>query len=351
MFSISLCMITKNEEHFLENCLNSIKELVDEIIIVDTGSTDKTKDIAKKFTTKIFDFNWCNDFSKARNESLKHATKEWILILDADETISQIDHKAIKDAIKNTKNLGFSLIQRNYTNDSSSAKWISSKEDAYLESQVAKGWFPAPITRLFKNEKDIFYEGNVHESVYNSLIKKGPIKHLNIPIHHFGKLDQKKLEEKYKTYEKLNKIKAKDSTDFYAHFELGRQLVNNNKLNEAIEPLRRSIELNHNFFDSRFLLGSTLILLDKIDEALIELKSAKRLNKNNSSVYDNLGIIYSKKEEFQKAIKLFNKALEINPKNASAYKNLSQCYQKIGKTRKAKLALTKAIELNSKYKN
>jgi len=79
MTTISLCLITKNEELFLEQCLNSVKDLVDEIIIVDTGSIDKTKEIAKKFTDKIYDFEWCDDFSKARNEFFKYATKDWIL--------------------------------------------------------------------------------------------------------------------------------------------------------------------------------------------------------------------------------------------------------------------------------
>ena len=76
MSTISLCMITKNEERYLEQCLNSVKEIVDEIIIVDTGSTDKTKEIAKKFKAKIIDFKWIDDFSAARNESLKHAAKD-----------------------------------------------------------------------------------------------------------------------------------------------------------------------------------------------------------------------------------------------------------------------------------
>ena len=80
-------MITKNEEKYLEQCLNSIKDIVNEIIIIDTGSIDKTKDIVKKFNAKIFDFKWSDDFSEARNESLKHATKDWILVLDAVEII------------------------------------------------------------------------------------------------------------------------------------------------------------------------------------------------------------------------------------------------------------------------
>src|SRR3989344_859109 len=96
--TITLCMITKNEEKSLADCLNSAKDVIDEIIIVDTGSTDKTKEIAKKFcdmrtrsqlTAKIYDFKWIDDFSAARNESLKYATKDWILVLDADELIDK----------------------------------------------------------------------------------------------------------------------------------------------------------------------------------------------------------------------------------------------------------------------
>src|SRR3989344_2135515 len=95
--TISLCMIAKNEEKHLEECLNSVKELVDEVIIVDTGSTDKTKQIAKKFNAKIYDFKWVDDFSAARNESLKHATKDWILVLDADEVLDKEALKVIKN--------------------------------------------------------------------------------------------------------------------------------------------------------------------------------------------------------------------------------------------------------------
>ena len=107
---ISLCIITKNEEVFLEQCLNSVKDLVDEIIVVDTGSTDKTIEIARKFTYYIYDFKWCDDFSAARNESLKYATKDWILVLDADETISKQDHQKILQ-LTQQNNQAYTLIQ------------------------------------------------------------------------------------------------------------------------------------------------------------------------------------------------------------------------------------------------
>ena len=90
---VSLCMIVKNEEYYLPRCLSSVNNIVDEVIIVDTGSTDKTVEIAKSFGAKVYFFPWNNNFSEARNESLKYASKEWILILDADDELYTEDQK------------------------------------------------------------------------------------------------------------------------------------------------------------------------------------------------------------------------------------------------------------------
>ena len=96
MITISLCMIVKNEEDTLARCLRSVHDIVDEIIIVDTGSTDKTKEIARDFTSKIYDFEWIDDFSAARNYSFSKATMDYILWLDADDVILPNDKKKLK---------------------------------------------------------------------------------------------------------------------------------------------------------------------------------------------------------------------------------------------------------------
>ena len=93
MITISLCMIVKNEEEVLERCLNSLKELMDEIIIVDTGSTDSTKEIAARYTDKIYDFSWCDDFAAARNFSFSKATQEYIYAPDADEVLDDTNRR------------------------------------------------------------------------------------------------------------------------------------------------------------------------------------------------------------------------------------------------------------------
>ena len=86
----SLCMIVKNEENNIENCLNSVKNLFDEIIIVDTGSTDRTKEVVGKHTNKVYDFKWIDNFSAARNFAFSKASKDYIMWLDADDIVKKM---------------------------------------------------------------------------------------------------------------------------------------------------------------------------------------------------------------------------------------------------------------------
>src|SRR3989338_2192906 len=115
---LSLCMIVRDEEQFLEDCLRSVQGLADEIIIVDTGSKDKTKEIAARYTPAIFDLPWQDDFALARNESLKRATGDWILVLDADEVLSPEDHATILEVCNEWDVAGFRLLTCNYSNNS-----------------------------------------------------------------------------------------------------------------------------------------------------------------------------------------------------------------------------------------
>lgn len=87
MISISLCMIVKDEEESLGRCLESLYQLVDEINVIDTGSSDQTKKIARRYTNRIYDFKWIDDFSAARNYAFQKATKDYILWLDADDVL------------------------------------------------------------------------------------------------------------------------------------------------------------------------------------------------------------------------------------------------------------------------
>jgi glycosyltransferase involved in cell wall biosynthesis len=96
---LSVCLIVKNEEKFLGQCLKSVRDLASQIVVVDTGSTDRTVEIAKEYGAEVYSFAWCDDFSAARNAALEHATGDWVLVLDADEELSAEGREKLKPAM------------------------------------------------------------------------------------------------------------------------------------------------------------------------------------------------------------------------------------------------------------
>ncbi len=150
-------MIVKNEEKHLVKCLRSVRDVVDEMIIVDTGSTDKTNDIAKVFGAKVFDFPWTGDFSAARNHSLEQATGDWILVLDADEVISARDFDELKAIIRkrSPSPAAYSIVTRNYMTNMSVIGWTP--KDGQYPEEAGGGWVPSAKVRLFPRRKDVFF--------------------------------------------------------------------------------------------------------------------------------------------------------------------------------------------------
>lgn len=116
MTTFSLCMIVKNEENVLARCLDSLADLMDEIIIVDTGSTDKTKEIAARYTDRIYDFTWIDDFAAARNFAASKATMEYIYTADADEFVDPENHRQIRQ-LKEVLLPEVEIVQMYYCND------------------------------------------------------------------------------------------------------------------------------------------------------------------------------------------------------------------------------------------
>jgi len=353
--TISVCMIVKDEEKHLENCLTSIRDLADEIIIVDTGSKDKTREIAKKFTDKIFDLKWDRNFSEARNFSISNATKDWIFFIDADESISKKDCLKIKELLNKNEADAFLLNCRTYTNDIGIPGWQSGKDDNYEESKKANGFYAAKVLRLFKNKQGFFFEGQIHETPHSSIKKKnGKVFDTDIILHHFGALDKKKLFSKKEDYmnslkQRLDKKDFSEKTEDYICFELGSELANLEMIDEAIYYFDRAVKIKEEF-NYLFVLGSLYIIKNELDIAEKILKRANEINPRDSSLNDNLGIIYSKKGEYNKAIRKFEKAIELNPKSADANFNLGLLYKNKGKINKMQFYFDKAIDLNPEYK-
>lgn len=150
MIEISLCMIVKNEEKVLARCLDSIVDLMDEIIIVDTGSTDSTKEIAGRYTDKIYDFTWVDDFSAARNFAFSKATKEYIYSADADEVLDETNHKRFWE-LKQVLLPEIEVVQMKYGNQ--------------LSHGTAYNFDEEYRPKLFKRLRDWVWIEPIHEQI------------------------------------------------------------------------------------------------------------------------------------------------------------------------------------------
>ncbi len=150
MIGISCCMIVKNEEKVLARCLDSIRDLMDEIVIVDTGSTDRTKEIAAGYTDKIYDFEWVDDFSAARNFAFSKATKEYIYSADADEVVDEENRQRFRE-LKEAMLPEIDIVQMKYGNQ--------------LSHGTAYNFDEEYRPKLFKRLRQFIWTEPVHEMV------------------------------------------------------------------------------------------------------------------------------------------------------------------------------------------
>ncbi|MGO8677455.1 MAG: glycoside hydrolase family 99-like domain-containing protein [Limisphaerales bacterium] len=145
---LSVCLIVKNEEEFLGQCLASVRGLAAQIVVVDTGSTDRTAAIAGEHGAEVHQFAWCDDFSAARNAALEYATGDWVLVLDADEELPAGSHEPLRRLMR----------------DKSAIAWRLPIIDAGREDEGC-----SYVPRLFRNAPALFFVGRVHEQIFSSL--------------------------------------------------------------------------------------------------------------------------------------------------------------------------------------
>jgi len=176
---LTLSMIVKNEEANLRDCLESVKDVVDEIVLVDTGSTDKTIRIAEEFGAKIYHFNWINDFSAARNFALKQSTGDWILYLDADERLERRSKTELINLLKRNSLTGINCLINNIDEITGTPKYMK-----YI--------------RLFSNSENIKFTGRAHEQIDASLLENNySIINSKVEIVHLGyNLEKPQLKKK-----------------------------------------------------------------------------------------------------------------------------------------------------------
>lgn len=305
--TLSLCMIVKNEEDVLERCLNSFNGVFDEIVIVDTGSTDNTIKIAKKFTDKIYHFKWINDFSAARNFSFSKATSDFIMWADADDIIVPTEREKL---IKFKKNLTQSV-------DVVMLKYAISFDENNNPTFV---YFRE---RIFNRTQNFKWKDPVHEAI----TPKGNIKYENITIEH-RKTKPTAPGRNLKIYENLKKEKVLFSprqTFYYA-----RELYYNNKFNKAIVEFKKFIKMpngfKENYIEACLNLSFCYQHLNKLTLAKQSLFNSFAYDTPRSEILCELANIYFLENNYKSAIYYYNLATKNTPNHQSGAFVLNDCY-------------------------
>ena len=310
--TLSLCMIVKNEQEFLPDCLESVRNIADQIVIIDTGSIDNTVAIAKRYGAEVHYFKWCDDFSAARNESIKYASCGWIFWIDADERLLPDSIPELKSLMKyENKPVIYKVHIRNIIKDGQN----HSLSNAH---------------RLFNNYRGISFSGRIHEQVSPSVAKlRGEERDSNISIYHIGyNLEGKQAEAKMERNRKLLENMAREfPNDAYAHYTLAQYYGMMNKPEKALIHYHKAHNLKQ--FEPAMtasllnIMSGNLLKVNRIDEALEYTTKSISMKPVQASGYYLLYKISVAKKEDDNAIKWLHKLSAMTEKIQNSKTTLS----------------------------
>lgn len=344
--TVTLAMIVKDEAKNLKDCLESAAGQVDEIVIVDTGSTDGTLEIARSFTNKIYYYPWGGDFSAARNFALEKSGGEWILSLDADEVL-----------LKGSGDLKI-LIAR------------SNQPEAYLlplnnpTAQSTGEYNRFLVLRLFKNNRRYRFEGRIHEQI--AVTDRGVVGIAEGPVISHKPLPARERNRKRgRNLALLKRACLDDPQNPFLQYYLGVEWLMLGKPRQALPHLRQAwLELTDEnlFFRGPALryLAICLNELGRLDEAIVLCREAVLNYPQFTDMYYLNGVFLEEKREYPEAIKSFNRALECgSPPALYSHMNgagsflacyhLGHCHETLGQRKAAIRYYEQALDANHKY--
>jgi len=287
--TISAVMIVKDEEENIEKCLSSLIPIVDEVVVVDTGSTDQTKAIAATLGDKIhiYDYKWNDDFSAPRNFANQQATGDWLLSIDADEVITGLDKIELKPYT------AYRIVTRNYNNN---PRWTGNVENEgeYPNHEQGMRWFPSTKIRLWPNDKRIHFQYPVHEVVEQSVYHLGMqiVESKECIVHHYGRLDDNYEYGRGDKYWKL----------------LNKQLESGVNNLRTLEQLALQAQSMRKFEDARKFWDEIMVL-----------------DPSNKAALLNKGHCYAEEGNWKDALIWSRKALDATPDSKEAAMNTATC--------------------------
>jgi glycosyltransferase involved in cell wall biosynthesis len=319
MPSLGLAMIVKNGAATLRNCIASVAGVADQIVIVDTGSTDGTVQLARELGAEVIDFPWQDDFAQARNAAVRALTTDWVLVMDDDEELDPEARAKIPALLNNPRVGGYLVTLRNYIffrfGVGGHGPSAQSLDAAVPGAERARAYTDFALCRLFRRDPRIYYVGKVHELVEPSMHALGlEVAPANFVIHHFGHLcSPDELRSKDELYRKLSRLKVKDTpNDSQSWTELGQVEYERFKnYTVGIECFERALALP-NPSNIPYLSLANLYLEIQADERALEVLS-KVLMKGRSAgmkkhlcgdALYNLGRLKEARSEYLAALRI-----------------------------------------------
>ena len=341
---LSCCIIARDEEESIERAIESVRELADEVIVVDTGSVDRTPYLARRCGARVHRNPWCDDFSEARNRALSLATGSWIIVLDADEELAPFDREMFRALIDEHPGSVFSMRQRTYTHTSSGYGLISAEGSGNAE---AENCFDSDQIRIFPNDDRLRYRGRVHESIEPSLLDAGiPVIETEQVVHHYGRLAPSgRLLRKCAAYLACtdNEIEIGPNDTRYI-YELAAILFEAREFDEALAHAERGLVLEPDNWEFLNLQGMAHLALQNLDDAEKSLKLAIERNGSVPDLYNNIGVVLMERKQPRRALQFLERGIEICSGSAQMSANAASACIALGILDRALVHITDSIE-------
>jgi glycosyltransferase involved in cell wall biosynthesis len=338
MATLGLCMIVKDEERFLEDCLRHVDGILDEkIVVIDSRTSDRSKDIAESCGAKCFDFDWKDDLSAIRNFGLEKMKSNWVLVLDADERLSEAGMNTILELINRPEYamadmVGFRLEQRTYSPKTGVSAAVTTDPDALRKD--FSDFQPHKLVRLFKNHKKARFKNKVHELIENAIRdNSGEIVDTDIVIHHFGLLrGQKSLAEKEGKYtDLLWQQLTKDPKNPRYNRQVAVAFMEKGMRELALKYFYRALKTDPKHPGLLADIGRCHVEMNNIRDAMKFFNMAIATDKKDAASMNNLAFIYMNMRKFDTAKALLDKASSVDPKNKMIIENRKILEQKMKK--------------------
>lgn len=343
MTTLSLCMIVKNEAKSLPRCLASVAQVVDQTVVVDTGSTDQTREVAQDLGAKVHTFAWDNDFAAARNQSLKYAQGDWVLVLDGDEVLVPEIIPRLRQAIENHAYLLINLVRQE----------VGAAQSPY-----------SLVSRLFRRHPEISFSRPYHAIVDESvaeIINHDPdwqVGYLpEVAISHYGyRPEAIALGDKFsRAQSTMETFLATHPGDPYVCSKLGALYVQQGE-QRGMQLLEQGLEAENIeppvLYELHYHLGIAYARLGKHSPAEAHYRMALQQQippRLQLGAYNNLGSLLKAQGDLLAAKKLFQTALDIDPGFAVGHYNLGMTLKALGSLKAAIAAYERAIQLNPDY--